>query len=205
MIQIALRMYHVPEIIARISPEAACSFYLFIVQWARPCQCLRISTTRDDPDSSQNVPCTRNHAGDAGFRMRFSTNYSTTNWINLKVGIAMGCTISPILFVVAKEVIWKAAEGTAVPANLVGGCSMSPLKASVDDTIVICSKEDETRRMLTPLDVLMSWCRIEFKPEKSRSLSISKRQGCRSHDLHSSGTANTNSYSRTRQEPWKMV
>ncbi|GFN92758.1 reverse transcriptase [Plakobranchus ocellatus] len=32
--------------------------------------------------------------------------------------------------------------------------------------------KDETRRTLTRLDVLMSWCRMEFKPKKSRSLSI---------------------------------
>ncbi|GFN88120.1 reverse transcriptase [Plakobranchus ocellatus] len=50
---------------------------------------------------------------------------------------------------------------------------MPPLKAFMDDTtIIICSKEDETRRMLTRLDNLMSWCKMEFKPKKSRSLSI---------------------------------
>ncbi|GFN80499.1 reverse transcriptase [Plakobranchus ocellatus] len=106
----------------------------------------------------------------SGFRMRFSTNDYTTNWISLKVGIAMGCTISTILFVMAMEVILKAAEGSAGPANLGGGCSMPPLKVFMDDIIVICSKEDETRRMLTRFDV----CRIEFKPKKSRSLSIRK-------------------------------
>ncbi|GFN92196.1 reverse transcriptase [Plakobranchus ocellatus] len=102
--------------------------------------------------------------------MRFSTNNYTINWINLEVGIAMGCTISPILFVMAMEVILKAAEGSAGPANLGGGCSMPPLKAFMDDTTII--KEDETRWMLTRLDDLMSWCRMEFKPKKSRSLSI---------------------------------
>ncbi|GFN79042.1 reverse transcriptase [Plakobranchus ocellatus] len=108
------------------------------------------------------------------FRMRFSTNEYTTKWINLEVGIAMGCTISPILFVMAMEVILKATEGSAGPANLGGGCSMPPLKVFMDNTIIICSKEDETRRMLTRLDILMSWCRMEFKPKKSRSLSIRK-------------------------------
>ncbi|GFO30697.1 reverse transcriptase [Plakobranchus ocellatus] len=48
---------------------------------------------------------------------------------------------------------------------------MPPLKFMADTTI-ICSKEDETRRLLTRLDDLMSWCRMEFKPKKSRSLSI---------------------------------
>ncbi|GFN76057.1 reverse transcriptase [Plakobranchus ocellatus] len=86
----------------------------------------------------------------------------------------MGCTISPILFVMAMEVILKAAEGSAGPANLGGGCSIPPLKAFMDDTTIICSKEDETRRMLTRLDALMSWCRMEFKPKKSRSFKLKK-------------------------------
>ncbi|GFO19623.1 reverse transcriptase [Plakobranchus ocellatus] len=133
MIQQALRMYHVPEV---------------------------IQVMLDDYFS--------------GFHMRFSTNDFTTNWINLEVRIAMGCTISSTLFVIVIEVILKAAEGSAGPANLGGGCSMPPLKAFMDDTTIICSKEDETRRVLTRLDVLMSWCRMEFKPKKSRSLSIRK-------------------------------
>ena len=133
MIQLALRMYHVPE---------------------------DIQIMLEDYFS--------------GFRMRFSTCSYTTDWINLEVGIAMGCTISPILFVMAMEVILKAAEGNARPANLGGGCYMPPLKAFMDNTTIICSNEDETRRMLERLDVLMAWCRMKFKPKKSRSLSVRK-------------------------------
>ncbi|GFO02078.1 reverse transcriptase [Plakobranchus ocellatus] len=72
----------------------------------------------------------------------------------------------------ATEVILKAAEGSEGPTNLGDGCSMPLLKAFMDNTTVICSKEDKTRRMLKRLDVLMSWCRMEFKLKKSRSLSI---------------------------------
>ena len=87
----------------------------------------------------------------------------------------MGCTISPILFVMAMEVILKAAEASAGPANLNGGWYMPPLKAFIeDDTTKIHSKEDETRQMLERLDVLMAWCRMKFKPKKSRSLSVRK-------------------------------
>ena len=57
-----------------------------------------------------------------GFRMTFSTNSYTTDWINLEIRIAMGCMISPILFVMAMEVTLKAAEESAGPANLGGGC-----------------------------------------------------------------------------------
>ena len=108
------------------------------------------------------------------FRMRFSTNSYTTDWINLEIGIAMGCTISPILFVIAMEVILKAAEGSTGPANLRGGCYMPPLKAFMDDTTVICSNETETCQILERLCGLMSWCRMNFKPKKSHSLSVRK-------------------------------
>ena len=108
------------------------------------------------------------------FRVRFSTNSYTTDWINLDIGIAMGCTICSILFVMAMEVILKAAEGSAGPANLGGGCFIPPLKAFIDDTAVICSNEAETRWMLERLDGLVSWCRMNFKPKKSCNLSVRK-------------------------------
>ena len=57
----------------------------------------------------------------------------------------MDSTIPSILFVTAMEVIMKAAEGSAGPANLDGGCYMPPLKASMGDTKVVCSNEAETR------------------------------------------------------------
>ncbi|GFR89240.1 reverse transcriptase [Elysia marginata] len=73
----------------------------------------------------------------SGFCLKFSTSDYATHWINLEVGIAMGCIISPILFVMTMEVIPKAAEGSTGPANLGGGCSMPPIKAVMDDTTII--------------------------------------------------------------------
>ena len=49
----------------------------------------------------------------SGFRMSSSTNSYTTDWMNLKIGIAMGYMISPILLVTAME----AAERRAGPQN----------------------------------------------------------------------------------------
>ncbi|KAK3764949.1 hypothetical protein RRG08_045751 [Elysia crispata] len=83
----------------------------------------------------------------------------------------MGYTISPVLFVMAMEVILKSVEYNAGPANLGGGCYMPLLKAFMDDTTIICSEEDETRQMLERLDVLMAWCRMNFK---QRSLAVSQ-------------------------------
>ena len=133
MIQLALKMYHVPEAIQVMLEE-----YF------------------------------------AGFKMRYTTQSCTTDWVNLEVGIAMGCTISPILFVMAMEIILKASERYAGPADLGDGCEMHPLKAFMDDTTILCSSEEDTRRMLNRLDELMTWCRMSFKPKKSRSLSLRK-------------------------------
>ena len=72
------------------------------------------------------------------------------------------------------EVIFKAAEGSADPANLGCGCYMPPLKAFIDDTTVLCSNEAKTHQMLEYLDGLMLWCRMNFKPNKSCSLSVRK-------------------------------
>ncbi|GFO47349.1 reverse transcriptase [Plakobranchus ocellatus] len=109
-----------------------------------------------------------------GSKMRFSTERYMTEWINLEVGISIGCTISPILFVLAMGVILRAAEESANPPDLDCGCYMPPLKAFVDDTTILCSKENKTLRMLLRLDALMNWIRMSFKQKKFRRLSIRK-------------------------------
>ncbi|GFN84096.1 reverse transcriptase [Plakobranchus ocellatus] len=100
--------------------------------------------------------------------MRFLAERYTIDWINLEVGIAMDCKISPILFVLAMEVILRTAEEHASPADLGGGYYMSPLKAFKDDNTTLSSKENEIHRMLVRLDALMSWSIMSFKPKKSR-------------------------------------
>ncbi|GFN82450.1 polyprotein [Plakobranchus ocellatus] len=102
-----------------------------------------------------------------GFKMRFQLR-------DTEVGIAMGCTISPILFVLAMEVM-RAAEGSASPADLGGGCYMPPLKAFIDDTTILCSKENETRRMLVRLDELEQ---NKFQAEEVSKRVYKKRQVC---------------------------
>ena len=109
-----------------------------------------------------------------GFSMRFSTKEYTTSRINLDVGIAMGCAISPILFVLAMEVILKAASGNSRPADLGNGYQTPPLKAFMDDTTVISTNESYTREILESLDEVVAAARMQFKPKKSRSLSLRK-------------------------------
>ena len=104
------------------------------------------------------------------FVMRFSTGTFTTEWQRLEVGIAAGCTISVILFVLVMEMILKSTdvEGLIVKA---------PLKAFMDDITVLSEVEAATRRVLKRLDDLITWSRMKFKAKKSRSCSL--REGKR--------------------------
>ena len=90
----------------------------------------------------------------------------------MEIGIALGCTISSILFAMAMEVILKAAEGSAGPANLSGGCYMPPLKAFMDNTTAIYSNESKTRQKIECLNGLTSWCSLNSKPKKFSSLTV---------------------------------
>jgi hypothetical protein len=90
-----------------------------------------------------------------GFAVRFSTREYITEWVDLQVEIAMGCTISPILFVMAMEIILKAAEGFARGPMIDTGCYLQPLKAFMDDTTILTNDEGQARRMLDRLDELI--------------------------------------------------
>ncbi|GFR80356.1 LMBR1 domain containing 1 [Elysia marginata] len=81
---------------------------------------------------------------------------------------------------------------------------MPPLKASMDDTITMCSTEDETRRMLAHLDALMAWCRLKFQAKEGPQFVNKEKQNKRSSDIHSSRAANPNSQPNTSQKPRKM-
>ena len=108
------------------------------------------------------------------FMMRFSTTRYTTQWIPLEVGIAMGCTVSPILFVLVMQVILRAAESRCSGADLGGGLHMPPLKAFMDDTTILASQETEARSIMDRLQQVITWAGMKFKPQKSRSLSLKK-------------------------------
>ena len=60
----------------------------------------------------------------------------------------MGCTISPILFLMAMEVFLKTPERYAGPTDLGDGCEMHPQKAFMGDITIMCSAVEETKRIL---------------------------------------------------------
>ncbi|GFN74306.1 reverse transcriptase [Plakobranchus ocellatus] len=75
------------------------------------------------------------------------------------------------------EVILRVRERGASPADFGGECFMPPLKAFMDDTTILCSKNNDTRRMLVRLDALMKWSRMfqaeeVSKPDHKKNASI---------------------------------
>ena len=99
------------------------------------------------------------------FIMRFTTGKFTTEWQRLEVGIAAGCTISVILFVLVMEMILKACKCEEA-------MTVTPLRSFMDDITTLMKGEKTTRKLLGRLDELIEWSRMKFKAKKSRSLSI---------------------------------
>ena len=93
-------------------------------------------------------------------------------WVPLEVGIAMGCTISPSLFVMAMQILLKAAGSNIPEAHIGKGVYMPPIKAFMDDTTLIMNRKKVVQNTLDKLNNPLGWCRMAFKPAKSRSLAL---------------------------------
>ena len=87
-----------------------------------------------------------------GFLMQFTTKEYTTNRNKLEVGIVMGCLVSPILFLLAMQLLLKVTENNAEIVELGGGFQMPPVKAFMDDTTILSSKESTTHKILSLMD-----------------------------------------------------
>ena len=84
-----------------------------------------------------------------GFFKRFTTKGYTTNWNRFEVGIAMRCLVSLILFVLAMQLLLKATGNNADIVEFGGGFQMPSVKAFMDDTTIISSKESTTCKILS--------------------------------------------------------
>ena len=108
------------------------------------------------------------------FMMRFTTKKYTTDWQRLEVGIPMGCTVSPLLFVMAMELIIRGAEGVTPGEEIAPGQVLPPMRAFMDDITGLVETKQGAEALLERLDELIGWAKMKFKPKKSRSLSLRK-------------------------------
>ena len=103
------------------------------------------------------------------FMMRFTTKTFTTEWARLEVGIAAGCSISVVLFILVMELILQATD-TSEEVTLV----KNGKKAFMDDITVMSKPTKKMTEILTRLDSLIAWSRMKFKAKKSRSVTFRK-------------------------------
>ena len=101
------------------------------------------------------------------FKMRFTTGDFTTEWQSLEVGVAAGCTISGILFVLVMEMILRSTNCDSALVKV-------PLRAFMDDVTIVSLKVAGAKEILCRLDKLIEWSGMMFKAKKSRSLTFIK-------------------------------
>ena len=71
------------------------------------------------------------------------------------------------------------AVGSNVPeAHLGKGLYMPSLKAFMDDTTLVMNRRPVVQNTLDTFNSLLGWCRMAFKPAKSRSLALVKGKIC---------------------------
>jgi len=89
--------------------------------------------------------------------------------------IMAGCTISPLAFTMAMEVIIRASRWLVEGERLASGIRLAPIRAYVDDMTTMTTTVDCTNRLLGKL-IILNEHKMQFKPSKSRSISIVKEK-----------------------------
>ncbi|KAL7877269.1 hypothetical protein SRHO_G00039140 [Serrasalmus rhombeus] len=101
---------------------------------------------------------------------------STTAWQQLELGIMARCTISPLAFTLAMELIIRASAWVVGKERVDGGLRLPPIRAYMDDMTTITSTKPCTKRLLEKLQSNTSWAGMKIKPCKSRRISVVKGQ-----------------------------
>lgn len=85
-----------------------------------------------------------------------------------------GCTISPLAFTMAMEVIIQASKWFIGGKRLQSEQQLPPIRAYMDDITTLNSTIACTKHLLEKLHSNITWVRMKLKPSKSKSISIVK-------------------------------
>ncbi len=108
-------------------------------------------------------------------QMRFTVGSVTTKWQKLEKGIMAGCTISVALFIAAMNLLLKAGGLQCRGPKADDGTRHHACHAFMDDVTVMTPSIQGTQWILSALEKMATWSCLQFKPEKSSSLSILRR------------------------------
>ena len=84
----------------------------------------------------------------------------------------MGCVISPLLFVLAMELIFRGAENMSKGVMKNEHLTLPPSRAFMDDITILVPSQISADGLLQRYYDLFTWARMKAKPKKSRSLSL---------------------------------
>ncbi len=91
-------------------------------------------------------------------------------------GIMAGCTISPLAFTMAMEIIIRASKWVVGGERLQCNQRLPPIRAYMEDLTTLTTTVPCTKRLLEKLHQNITWARMKLKPSKCRSISIVKGQ-----------------------------
>ncbi len=117
----------------------------------------------------------------SNFHVCYTTQEISTGWHRLEKGIAMGCSISPILFTASFEMILISGRQMARGIRSQSGQRLPAVRSYMDDVTTLLQTSACTTGLLKRLEELLTWARMRIKPAKSRSLSI--RKGVRTDNI----------------------
>ena len=84
----------------------------------------------------------------------------------------MGCVISPLLFVLAMELILRGAANTSKGVMKNENLTLPPSRAFMADITILIPSQISADGLLQRYYDLFRWARMKVKPKKSRSLSL---------------------------------
>ena len=84
----------------------------------------------------------------------------------------MGCVISPLLFVLAMELILRGAANTSKGVMKNKQLTLPPSRAFMDDITILVLSQISADGLLQRYYDIFTWARMNAKPKKSRSLSL---------------------------------
>lgn len=96
--------------------------------------------------------------------------------ICFEIGKMAGCTITPLAFTMAMEVIIRDSKWVVGGERLTSEIRLPPIRAYMDDMTTMTTTVPCTRRLLGKLQENITGARMKFKPSKLRSISIVKGQ-----------------------------
>ena len=107
-------------------------------------------------------------------QIRFTTKEFITEWQRVEKGIITGCTLSVVLFAMAMTMLVMSAKSETKGPYTVSGQQQVNARLFMDDITTTTETVVQTRHLLRELGSKLEWGKLKVKPEKCRSLIISK-------------------------------